>query len=355
MIFAITRRLNSERWICRFGLWQERITRANSKDYRKCKAVLENAQVDSLFFTHQRPSFVAPLAYAAKDLGIPTTAFIFSWDNLASKGRMAADFDHYLVWSSLMKQELQHFYPGIDDLRVTVVGTPQFEPYVLDHYAITDNEFRKRFSINDDLPIICYSCGDISTSMNDPLYIELIATALEGGGLPEAHLLVRTSPAEDASRFDNIRAVYPQIIWNFPDWPLTRNTHAEIWSQRVPTTSDMVDLRSILEHSAVGVNMLSTMSLDFMLFDKPVVNPVMGNSDNGLYQDQEYLGYKHIQCLVSSGSTYVVNDEASMIAAIRSCLEGNGPSLVNMANFKEQQIGEPLVGTSRRLVDALYK
>jgi hypothetical protein len=59
-----------------------------------------------LFCSHQRPPIILPPVLAAKSLGIPTATFIFSWDNLTSKGRISAPFDHYLVWSDLMKREL---------------------------------------------------------------------------------------------------------------------------------------------------------------------------------------------------------------------------------------------------------
>jgi hypothetical protein len=44
--------------------------------------------------------------------------------------------------------------------------------------------------------------------------------------------------------------------------------HAEAWSQRIPSTED-INLRALLQYADLNVNMCSTMSLDFMLFDKP--------------------------------------------------------------------------------------
>ena len=54
---------------------------------------------------------VAPLL-AAQDLGIPTAAFIFSWDNLP-KATMVVETDYYFVWSEHMKNELFFYYPYI--------------------------------------------------------------------------------------------------------------------------------------------------------------------------------------------------------------------------------------------------
>jgi hypothetical protein len=78
--------------------------------------------------SQQSPRVLLPVL-AARSLGIPTAAFVASWDNLTSKGRIAAPFDHFLVWSAHMKGELLRFYPEVAADRVHVVGTPQFDPY----------------------------------------------------------------------------------------------------------------------------------------------------------------------------------------------------------------------------------
>ena len=50
--------------------------------YKYCKEILEAEKPDVIFSTSQRHvQSVAPLL-AAKDLGVPTASFIFSWDNL---------------------------------------------------------------------------------------------------------------------------------------------------------------------------------------------------------------------------------------------------------------------------------
>ena len=240
--------------------------------------LLKEDQPSHVFFTHQRPPFLAPFLIAAKQLKLPTSTFIFSWDNLASKGRMLGTFDHFLVWSDLMKAELLYFYPRVKEEDVKVVGTPQFEPYVMPKYETSKEDFLKKFQLETTKKVICYSCADVSIGKNDPVVITAIANAIRSKAInSQVQLLVRTSPAEDDSRFKAIREAFPEIVWNVPKWTLTRENHAESWSQRVPSEEDIKDLRAILEYVALNVNMCSTMSLDFMLFNKPVINTVFGN------------------------------------------------------------------------------
>ena len=352
-IFRLTSKFHSEKWINRFYRGQATSFKNSTvtEEYRK---LLKDENPDVLLFTHQRPPYLAPLDYAAKKLGIKTCSFIFSWDNLPSKGRMAAPFDSFLVWSDLMKEELYHFYPETKKQPVEVVGTPQFEPYVLDRYTSSKEDFHQKFELDPGLKTICYSCGDASTSKNDPFYIEVIAKLIEQNKLTEkVNFLVRTSPAEDGSRFREVVDRFPCIKWNYPEWGLTRKDHPEPWSQRVPLPEDLVDLRSLLEYCDLNINMCSTMSLDFMLFDKPVINPTFGTGENDLYDDQKYLQYSHYERVVESSAVAIVKNEEELLREINFSLENPGARLKEQKELIKLQIGKPLEGTSKRIAAAL--
>ena len=354
-IYQFTNWFHSESWILLYNRWQQK-TFQRHPITKKYKQLLQDLQLDSLFFTHQRPPYIAPLVLAAEQLQIKTTAFIFSWDNLASKGRMAANFDGYLVWSNLMKQELLTFYTSIQPEQVAVVGTPQFEPYILPRYGYSANVFHQRFDLDLNQQTLLFSCGDVSTSPNDTLYIETLAKAIKNNNLIQSvNLLVRTSPAESPERFAFLADKYTFIRWNYPKWVQVRSNHQESWSQRIPTIADVNDLKSVLQHSAININMLSTMSLDFMLFDKPVINTVFGNPTNGLANDQRFLNYAHIAYGVNSNATYITKNEEELIAAVNQAIIATDSKLTEQKELLATQIGASLEGTSKRIAEVLYQ
>ena len=81
--------------------------------FRHCLEILKKEKPEVLFCSTQRAlTTVAPIL-AARDLGIPTVCFIFSWDNLP-KGTKVLDTDYYLVWSHHMQEELVTYYPWIE-------------------------------------------------------------------------------------------------------------------------------------------------------------------------------------------------------------------------------------------------
>lgn len=353
-IFKLTSFIHSEKWIQRFNLLQQFSFRSASITIGY-KEILEKENFDMLLFTHQRPPFIAPLVYQAEKLKIKTTSFIFSWDNLASKGRMAANFNYYLVWSDLMKTELQQFYSSVKEEDIEVVGTPQFEPYVLNRYKVSEEDFVLKFQLNPNFRTICFSCGDISTSKNDELYIDTIANAIKEEKITNVNFIIRTSPAEDPIRFSEYKEKFPFIKWNYPKWDLSRENHQESWSQRIPSVEDIRDLRSLLEYSDLNINMLSTMSLDFILFDKPVINTVFGNSKNGLYNDQRFLNYAHIENVINSKATKIVKNEDELINGVNSYLEDLKLDSENRKELLQLQVSKPLQNTGRRIAETLLK
>ena len=315
--------------------------------------LLKNDKPDLVFFTHQRPSYLAPLLAVVEKQNIKTATFIFSWDNLSSKGRMLGAFDYFLVWSDLMKNELLFFYNQIIETQVKVIGTPQFEPYVLDRYYSNDGSFFNKFSLNPNKKTICYSCADISIGANDTIVIAEIQKAIDLKKIENAQLLVRTSPAESPERFYDLKKNYPNITWNFPKWQSTRENHTESWSQRIPTFDDIVDLRSILENADLSVNMCSTMSLDFMIFNKPVVCTVFGNAENGLFNDQLFLKYDHFKKVVDSGAIRIAKNANDLIHEINFLLQNPSSNEVERRNMVNLQISKPLAGTSSRIAETL--
>ena len=352
-IFGFTNFFHSEKWIQRYNRLQQK-TFANHSITKAYEKLLIDHQIDLLFFTHQRPPYIAPLIYTAEKLQLKTAAFIFSWDNLASKGRMAGNFHYYLVWSQLMKSELLHFYQTIKEENIHIVGTPQFEPYVLERYQSTKEEFAENFKIDSSKQTVFFSCGDVSTSPNDPVYIEAIAKGIVENKFSQSiNFLVRTSPAEEPARFKTLADKYPFIIWNYPDWFQARSNHQESWSQRIPSVNDVKNLRALLEFTDISVNMLSTMSLDNMLFQKPVINTVFGNGENGLKNDQRFFNYAHIKKVIDGNAVWVAKTENELIEAINGYLQNPNLKLQEQKNMIQLQIGKPLKGTSANIVNVL--
>jgi hypothetical protein len=238
--------------------------------YRQSRQRLEALRPDIVFSAHQRPPLIIPVVEAARSLGIPTATFIFSWDNLTSKGRIAAPFDHHLVWSQLMATELCTHYPDVTPDRVHIVGTPQFDPYADEGLLWTREEFFARVGADPRRPLVCYSGGDTGGCPEDHEHLRtLLRLVREGRITPTPQVLLRPAPVDDGRRYEPVKREYPELIVARPQWV---QTNPKLWRLALPKAEDVRFLANLTRHVDVNVNFGSTMTLDFAACDRPVVN-----------------------------------------------------------------------------------
>ena len=237
--------------------------------YAKCLEELRREKPDFIFCTHQRTmAAVAPIL-AAKELGIPTGTFIFSWDNLP-KGNLAVDADFYFVWSEYMFQELKQYYPWIKDEQIKIMGTPQFLPYTDISTIKSKKEFFQEHSLNVMAKTICFSGDDVTTSPYDEHYLLHTAEAvqrLNQKSSQKYQIIFRRCPTDLSDRYNEILEQYKEFICVLdPKW--SSPSDASSWNQIVPLKEDSTLLANTVKHSDVVINVGSTMAIDFALNGK---------------------------------------------------------------------------------------
>ncbi len=314
--------------------------------------LLRDHDVRRVLVAHQRPLAVIPLALAARRCGIPSATFIFSWDNLTTKGRIAAPFDHFMVWSDLMAEELHAFYPGVTADRVHVVGTPQFDP-VADHALLVERApFLRSLGLDPDRPVICFSGGDAGTCPDDPAHLDALCTLVEQGQIPDdPQVVVRTAPVDPGDRFDAVRSAHPWLCWRAPRW-----SHGDSdWSQVRPTREDVAELANLVRHADVNVNMASTMSLDFAIADTPVVNLAWDATDppvHGRPVDELYYRFDHYRAVVDAGAVRLARSPAELAAHVGAYLEDPSLDRAGRRRIVELELGIAPGAATASLVQA---
>jgi len=236
--------------------------------YKHCKDVLEREKPDLVFCTNQRPvNAIAPLT-AAQDLGIPTSTFVFSWDNLP-KATMVVEPDFHFVWSAYMKNELLNYYPFINSDNIFITGSPQFEPHFNLKLRKTREDFFEENNLNLNKEYICFSGDDKTTSPDDAHYLQDVAEAIESlnkGGEHNLGILFRRCPVDFSDRYDTVLEKYKDLIVPVaPKWEQVGGT----WNAVMPTREDLqLQINTILHTKAV-VNLASSMIFDYAIFNKP--------------------------------------------------------------------------------------
>jgi len=345
----------SQSGLRRLESWHTKVV-SRFADVDHYSRVLQHIRPNVLFCTNQRAGIAVAAVLAARKLRIPTAAFIFSWDNLSSKGRIAAPFDYYFVWSEAMRQELVHYYPDVPLERINVVGTPQFDPYCDTTLLWTKDEFCRRIGADPNRPLICYSGGDQSIYAAEPEFVRILLESIRNGGIERnPQIVLRPSPADEGRRYDSLRAQYPELLYSPPVW-----VHGDPgnWTRIVPKPEDVQLLANLTHHADLNVNLASTMTLDFAIHDKPVVNvafDVVDPSPLGVALWDLYYQFEHYRPVVSLGAARFARSPEELVAHVNAYLAD--PSLDRDARrrFVELEVSGPLGAAGARTAAALAR
>lgn len=316
--------------------------------------LLKEIKPSVLFCSHQRPLDILPPVLAARSLGIPTATFIFSWDNLTSKGRIAAPFDHYLVWSDHMRQELLRYYPDVSPNRIHVVGTPQFDPYADDSLIWSREEFYRRVGADSSRPLICYSGGDAGTCPEDPAHLRVLMELIRAHSIKrQPQVLLRPAPVDDGRRYDQVRKDHPELLYAKPAW-----VHAEPgnWARVIPLPEDVQFLANLTRHADLNVNLASTMTLDFAVHDKPIVNiafDVASPPPFGVPLWDFYYQFEHYRPVVKLGAARFARSPAELAEHVNTYLEKPCLDRDNRRRLIDLEVSLPLGSSSQRIIDVL--
>jgi hypothetical protein len=272
---------------------------SNTTYFEACVNQLRQEKPDFIFCTNQRPVLgIAPIL-AAQSLNIPTATFIFSWDNLP-KATMVIETDYYFVWSTHMKNELLYYYPYIKKEQIVVAGTPQFETHYNSTVIQSKESFFETYNLDVNKKYICYSGDDVTTSPNDPIYLEDVAKAVrqlneEGKNVG---IVFRRCPVDVSSRFDVVLKTYSDVITPIqPKWEKAGNS----WNTILPTKEDMSLLANTIYHTEFVINLGSSMVFDYVIFKKPCIyiNYDVNDCVNKEWTVKKIYNYIHFQSMPS--------------------------------------------------------
>lgn len=321
--------------------------------YQESLATLQKEKPAMVFCTNQRPVLaIAPLL-AARDLGIPTASFIFSWDNLP-KATMVVETDYYFVWSDHMKKELLHYYDYIRPEQVFVTGTPQFESHANKATIQSKQAFFEANGLDSAKKYICYSGDDITTSPDDQQYLADTAKAIRMLNAKGHNLgiLFRRCPVDFSSRYDAVLEINKDLIVNLP--PLWKKI-GEGWNTILPTREDVILQQNTIFHTEMVVNLGSSMVFDYVCYDKPCcfVNYDTDRTVGGNSSVKKIYNYVHFRSMPHKDAVIWLNSPEEIADRIEAGLL-NPESNVAAAKEWFQVINEqPIQDASARIWEAI--
>ncbi|MEW6718161.1 MAG: hypothetical protein AB1345_11755 [Chloroflexota bacterium] len=339
-LFANLPSLHTLTWLDRQLSWHLRPTRDFEILFRKLQPDL----VFNCSHIHG-PQADLPLRVAQR-MGIPTAVFVFSWDNLTSRSRIFVPYDYYLIWNEGMKVQLLEQYPEISPEQVHITGTPQFDFHFKPEYYLPRTELCARLGLDPDRPYVLYTTGMDTDFPDEHKIVEAVIRFLQESDLqPKPQLVVRTyikgtTPEMKALGERGIPdVVFPPILWD-KQWVM-------------PLHEDLYIYTSLLHHCALGINAASTVSLELMMLDKPVINLGFEPPGSNLphwSRFSRHVDYEHYRPVAQSGGVMVARSVNDLIAMIYRGLTKAGVDSPKRKAFMSQMMNGNLDGQSGRRV-----
>jgi hypothetical protein len=251
-----------------------------------------------------------------KKRGVYTAWMVESWDNLTNRGATYGYPHDIIVWNRLIKQQAvdQHGFP---EDHVHPVGLASFDIYFHDGAIPSEKDWREREGLPAGGPIILYSAVSLGLYDGEDVIIRRLHEAREAGQFPrDAHILVRAHPRDDIRKYEEILKL-GGISLQMPK--------QEIHRINDPSYGNPERLAATVRYSSVVINVFSTMCLDALANNTPVVFVGFDVHPKPIQDSvRKHLHFQHVKELMEFGAIPLAKDPEDLVAQVRTFLENPG-------------------------------
>jgi len=258
-----------------------------------------------------------PVLRAARRFGVPAMAVDLSWDNLTNKFFPPRQIDRLVLWNESMRGEAIALH-GYEPDRVAVAGAPQFDSYFTESRTPRE-EFCRRVGLNPARRIITLATIPPSKFQHHDFVVDRLLDAMGSGAIREpADLLIRLHPRDDSRHYQQYAGL-PHVVVE-----KAFRTTAALSSDGMDADFMMENTRHLadtLYHSAVVLNVASTIAIEAAIFDTPVINIGFdGQPGSNQALMEWHYGSTHFQKVVRSGAVRIAQSAGEMVDLINRYL-----------------------------------
>jgi len=336
------------------GITEEDINRLEVRLFRskRTSRVYDLYRPDAVLTTQLFSTNVHMLK-EAKKRQIKLICFVDSWDALTSKGPFSIGPDRLLVWNEIMKKEASEFH-HFPSKNIFAVGVPQFDIYV-DHTRFMNREtFMKQIGLDSSHRLLTYAATPEFVTSTGPKIIELLCDLIESNQLLyPSQLLVRLHPQTTAE----LEAKYAHFYRKGKVVIQKPGRTAQLHDGWDPTQHDMLNLAQTLYHSDAVLTVASTMLIDAVALDKPVVCIAFDGKETLAYLKGSGRHYDcdHIQNVVRTGGIQIVYTYEELVDALNRYLKNPQQDAEGRRKIRQEQCYHLDGGSGERAAFAVLR
>jgi hypothetical protein len=284
---------------------------------------------------------LGPLFTTLRRVGAPSIGVIQSWDNLTAKGYLPHDFDRLVVWSEIMRREACALYDWLDPDDVAVTGALQFETERFSTPGKTRAEFLRSIGASPADRVVTFMLSYPDLVPGQSHHLELLVRALREGAFPEpVRLIVRPQPGPRSEHvYEELERLEANV---FIDRASRHPSTGVTWAHM---KRDLAALGTLLAHTDVLVNYMSTTTIDAAIMNVPNVSIAFDGGAPRPYHSsiKRYLDRSHYKPLAACGGNRICMDPDAVISAISAYLRDPG-----LDRAGRQRIVERIAGLDKR-------
>ncbi len=250
------------------------------------------------------------ILYAAKQSGRQTLIHLLSWDNISSKGIFPVIPDQFIAWGSIMQAELKEYY-GLENDQIHVCGVPHFDQHIEVKHSKGYEKVISKLNLKAHHPYIFVAMSAPRFAPHEIDIVEWLANAIEENVFGHnMQLVVRPHPQNvqgslgdkrwlkrlDRLNSGRVAIDYPSLVKSKVRWSMRK--------------TDMLRLSHLLAGCKLCLNSGSTVSIDALMLDKPVLLTSFDGHRKLYYwkSARRLVDYLHLKKFVESGGARIARN-----------------------------------------------
>jgi hypothetical protein len=306
----------------RFRALLERLEKRLFLDNEQVEAVLKRIQPKLLVSTYPVSILEAAFLHEARKAGITTVSQLLSWDNITSKGRFSVVSDYFVTWGPIMSAELGEYY-AVPSSKISECGVAHFDRHLSAVKSGRASQILAEIGLDPARPFLFFGMSSPTVSPNEIEVVEWLAREVRQGAFGhELQLIVRPHPQNiqgytaDQSWLPRLQAVaggpvavdYPALVQSAMSWNMEED--------------DLPRLVNLLAASSIVLNSGSTLAIDAIIHDKPVILTLFDGSETLPWHRsiRRYREVIHMRKLIELGGLQVAGSYDELKAQIAQYL-----------------------------------
>lgn len=304
---------------------RERFMKKESKhlNSEEAKHILDRLKPRTLISTYPVSIIEAKMLHAAKEEKAHTLLHLLSWDNISCKGKFPVLADEFIAWGQVMYDELKAYYE-VSDERISICGVPHFDEHVRVAKEQGHHQAVESLGLNPNKPYLFFAMSSPRFAPKEIDIVEWLAQSIETDLLgKDLQLIVRPHP-QNVTEFtarqswlerlkkldtDRVKVDFPKLVESKIRWSMKKE--------------DMVQLSSLLAGCNVCLNSGSTVSIDALMHQKPVIITSFDGAVKLPYWNsaRRLKDYAHLHRFISQGGAVTVGSYDAMTREIKAYLD----------------------------------